>query len=639
MLGLWGLNCGAATKCFRRAQAAILSNYMYKHRASAAAATPSVSTAATAAITGFTVASADGATRFYTVTSAALDEEVATKRKELTPEEIEKRRARAAERKHRKRMAQDYNNRRAAYKRQVSQLRKQYAEEYSRWKKEMEAAKTTEQEKITRQRLERQRRKNIRSAQNALRQEELRQAREKEFNEHLERQQIKREAQEERYRRARQLVVDELEKEAPLWLTTPEEVEAAFTHESEQLLWTRPGGVIGAPNPSIDAHFWQFETHAQQFRKTFPLMRDIFLEDMEEQAYVDANVDPKFWTPERIEEHEKMEEKARLRAMVQTAGRNELLRKQRQLIEADADKAAEDQSAIGRPPAVPSMKVLHDKEALEREGASLLLKDPTRFFHFEEESEQDEAPRYSSDEQEGDNEYEGPTLGAPVRLRDPVRDNTPDGNPWPRIIGKLERPDTRTEREKKQEERNLRLMEAAEAAEKAQKVETGGGAVEVDLEREEDIGEDIDYDTRPYDSDEEEWFKGLDPEKDKDIMDIPAERRYTEDDFAFVVDKLENKVEFLQQEFKLEVDTLKQEILTTKRMSADSPEEETIEEGSVEAAFLALSEQELIALSDLDDAYTPDMPKEEFEKYMKEIPGMTEEQVMMVLKRDRGKKA
>jgi len=632
MLGLRGLRFCAAANCFRRAQAAVLSNNNGATTAAASAASTSRSTTGTAPVAGFSAASTT-TKRFYTVTSIALEEEAATKRKrkELTPEEIEERRAKAAERKHHRRMAQDYNNRRAAYKRQVSVLRKQYAEEYARWKKEMEAAKSTEQEKITRKRLERQRRKNIRSAQNALRQEELRQAREKEFNEHLERQQIIREAQEERFRRARQLVVDELEKEAPLWLTTPEEVEAAFTHESEQLLWTRPGGVIGAPNPSTDAHFWQFQAHAQDFRRTYPLMRDVFLEDMEEEAYLDANVDANFWTPERVEEHEKMEEKARLRAMVQTAGRNELLRKQRQFIEADADEALEDESAIGQLPAVPSMKVLHDKEALEREGASLLLKDPTRFFHFEE-SEQDEAP-----EEGDDDEYEGPTLGAPVRLRDPVRDNTPDGNPWPRIIGKVERPDTRTEREKKQEERNIRLMEAAEAAEKAQKLEAGGGAIEVDLEREENIGDEIDYDTRPYDSDEEEWFKGLDPEKDADIMNIPAERRYTEDDFAFVVDKLEGKVEFFEQELKLEFDSLRQEILSNKRMMAESSDEEIIEEGSVEAAFMALSDQELVALSDLDEAYSPDMPREEFEAFMKDIPGLTEEQLLMVLSRDREK--
>ena len=43
------------------------------------------------------------------------------------------------------------------------------------------------------------------------------------------------------------MLIDELEEEAPLWLMTPEEVEAAFTPEAEQLLWARPQGVFGAP--------------------------------------------------------------------------------------------------------------------------------------------------------------------------------------------------------------------------------------------------------------------------------------------------------------------------------------------------------------------------------------------------------
>ena len=35
-----------------------------------------------------------------------------------------------------------------------------------------------------------------------------------------------------------------------MWLTTLEEVDAAFTHEAEQHLWGRPHGVIGAPTKS-----------------------------------------------------------------------------------------------------------------------------------------------------------------------------------------------------------------------------------------------------------------------------------------------------------------------------------------------------------------------------------------------------
>ena len=614
MFGLRHLRSSVASVSFRRAHVAV---------------------SVVSASAGSSSTSVESAARWYSATSIKLAEEAKTKqKKELTPEEMEERRARAEERKHRKLMAQDYNNRRAAYKRQVSVLRKQYADEHARWKKEQEASKSTEQEKLTRQRLERQRLKNIRTAQNAIKQEEFRKAREKEFQEHLAKQQIIREDQEERQRRARQMVIDELEEEAPLWLTTPEEIEAAFTHESEQLLWARPGGFIGAPNPSMDTHFWQFQTHAQQFRRTYPLMRDIFLEDQIEIAYQEANVDPNFWTPERVAEHEKLEERARLRALVQTAGRQELLRKQRQLIETDADKEAEDDDrAILKRPAVPSMNWLADKEALEREGAKLLLKDPTRFFHFED-PQQNESPESPDTERDGDEDYEGPTLGAPIRLRDPVRDNTPDGNPWPRIIAKMEKPDTRTEREKKQRLREIKLMEAAETAAR-DKAAAGGAAMEVDLEKDEDYGEDIDYDALPYDSDEEEWFKGLDPEKDQDIMNIPAHLRYKEDDFAFVLEKLEKTVDYQHQELQLELENLKQEMRSERRMLAQSTEEQNFQEGSLEDAVLKLSADELVALSDLDEAYKPDMPQEELQAFMKKIPGLTEEQIMTLMTRNR----
>ena len=362
MLGLRRLRSGVAAVGCRRAQASIL----------LASASDGQLLVTTSGPSPFRSVS-----RCYTATSITLAEEATKKqKKEYTPEELEERRARAEERKHRKLMAQDYNNRRAAYKRQVSVLRKQYAEEHSRWKKEAEASKASQQENLTRQRLERQRLKNIRTAKNAIKQEEFRKVQEMEYHENLARQQIVREAQEERQRRARQLVIDELEEEAPLWLTTPEEVDAAFTHETEQMLWARPGGFIGVANPSIDTHFWQFQTHAQQFRKSYPLMRDVFLQDQVETAYYEANVDNEFWTPERLAEQEKLEEKARLRALLQTAGRSELLRKQRQLIEADVDEETEeDVRSVRRPPTVPSMNWLADTEALENEGAKILLKD------------------------------------------------------------------------------------------------------------------------------------------------------------------------------------------------------------------------------------------------------------------------
>ena len=126
----------------------------------------------------------------------------------------------------RKAAAAEYNNRRAAYKKEVSILRKDYASEVA-LQRAADAAETLAEEKeIRRGKLERQRLKNVRSAQTSMRELEKRRLRELEFQEELRVAQINRDGRKERFRKARQMVVDELEEEAPLWLTTPEEVEA-----------------------------------------------------------------------------------------------------------------------------------------------------------------------------------------------------------------------------------------------------------------------------------------------------------------------------------------------------------------------------------------------------------------------------
>ena len=305
------------------------------------------------------------AIRYFCRTTSLANAETATKKKKpkLTKKE-----------------AQDFNIRRAAYNRQVSRLRKAYADEIAAERAAGLAEREALQKEATRKALERQRLKNIRSAQNAIKQEEYRQRRKQEFNEHLEREQAKREEKHRLYTAARQLVIDELEKEAPVWLTTPEEVEAAFTSEAEQMLWARPGGVLGAPNPSLDSHFWQNETHTWHMRKTYKTKREVLLEEVREMAYDDANIDKSFWTPERIEKHENMEQRARLRAEVQLAGRRELLRRQAQMLE---DDFAAGKGELPKPAPAPNLKMLANERALEREGSRILMEDPTKFFILE----------------------------------------------------------------------------------------------------------------------------------------------------------------------------------------------------------------------------------------------------------------
>ena len=514
--------------------------------------------------------------------------------------------------------ARDFNNRRAAYKRQVSLLRREYAEEVTRQRAADKAEKEALERELTRQRLERQRHKNIRSAQNAIRQEEMRKEREREFEKHLRQMQIKRDATNVRFMKARQLLVDELEEVAHLWLTTPDEVEAAFTPEAEQLLWAHPGGILGEPNPSLDAHFWQYETHTWHMDRTYKSQRQVLLEELEEMAYNEANVDKSFWTEERLEDRTRLEDKARLRGMVQTAGRIQLLKKQKELLEEQQNVG---EGEIPKPIAAPSNRVLRDEQAQEQEGAKLLLENPTKFFLFEGTSLEQGA---NSEEQKS---YSGPTLGSPIGLRDPLREKSHQNRVFPYMIGKYPKPDMRTEREKKQQERMERMWAAAHAEARSDVTDVDLAAQDQEVD---DLGPDLDYNNIEWDSDEEEWNHGLDPEADKEILNTPRERRYSEDDIDWVLGELEGKVQHLEQQFSQDMEGLKQSMKA--ELQADSSGA-AAEPNDLEQAILALSAEELMLLSDLDESHESMSPGE-FAEAIQNI-NLSEDQIKFILQRDR----
>lgn len=443
--------------------------------------------------------------------------------------------------------ALEYGRRRAAYKRQVSQLRRGYMEEYKQHKKEDEALRDAELAEKARSRLERQRAKNERSVQNAIRQEELRRQTQLAWEDHLRVQQERRDEKKKLLNRARQLLIDELEEEAPLWLTSREEVEAAFTPEAEQLLWARPQGVLGVPNPSLDSHFWHYETHTWDMSKTYKTHADILLENMEDEAYEGTNVDPQFWTPERIQAHEEIERKAKLRANVRTAGRKSLLKRQKEYLE-DEGQTEEGEAPKAKP--IPSVAVLGDIRAQENEGAKMLFEDPTKFFVFDRNQE----TQTESEGGEGEG-YSGPSLGVPVELYDPLRTDSPQGNVFPIAIGKLPKPDTRTEKEKKRQEREDRLWAAAQEQEKADM-----DKIDMAADEDMDFGEPLDYDNNTdWDSDDEEWMKGLDPERDADLINMPREQRIREEDIDSVIEKLEKKAREMESHLNTAMSSLEKE--------------------------------------------------------------------------------
>jgi len=448
--------------------------------------------------------------------------------------------------------AQKYNNRRAAYKRVVGKLRKKFAVEVAEQRlrdlKEKEHVKAEE----TRKRLERQRVKNIQSVKNALRQEEKRQKRAIEFQEELKVKQVEREFRRERFEKARRLVLQELEEEAVHWISTPEEVEDAFNSvENQQLLWAMPGGYIGAPDPSEDSEFWRYESHTWDMSKTYPTPRELLLEELVEQVYDESNIDQKFWVDDKLLGHKELKEKSKLRALVREEGRKALLLKQRQMMQdsyVEQNDAARDDGvpAIPNMKPTPSLRILSNYRAMEKEGVNILENDPSKFFVFDSTSTSD--VKKNKDGNEGNKNH---GLGKPIRLRDPVRDDSLTNTPFPQIIGRLPKPDTRTEREKKRDEREEKMWAAAQAdvasgvefAADDEKIYTGRDPVNYDEVG--NRGDEVDL----------EWEEGLDPEKDADLLATPTDRRYTEEDIDWVKNELEKKISTFEEILKLEEGT------------------------------------------------------------------------------------
>ena len=322
-------------------------------------------------------------------------------------------------------------------------------------------------------------------------------------------------------------------------MTTVEEVEASFSHENTQLLWAFPGGVLGAPHPTMDATFWEYQSHTWHMTKTYSSQKEILLEQLQDEAYREANVDPNVWTPERIAAYQNTQRKAKLRAMIHAAGRTSLIQRQQQLLH-EAHSTTNDD--IPKPKPVASMKILRNNKAIEQEGAKLALEDPQRFFQFDQSMASGK--------------------GQPIDLRDPIMDDHDEI--FPSVIGRDPSIDTRTEKEKKLAQKELEKKWA--------EMETNNNNAADDDDEEEDKDA-VDYDTFEYDTDDEDYNSG----------------RYSEEEIEWVTEQLSSKLQHYEQEFLQDLDAAKQDLQN--------------DTGSLEAALIRLPAEELVKLSDLDEQY------------------------------------
>jgi len=370
------------------------------------------------------------------------------------------------------------------------------------------------------------------------------------------------------------------------------------------------------------------------------------LEELEHEAYVKTNVDfDNHWTQEKISEREALEEKAKLRANVRQAGRRALLQRQKEYLH------EEEETEEGEPPKprpIPSLSVLGNIQAQEKEGAEVLLKDPTKFFVFDgtnDISEEDDDETETTDQTTATDSYSGSSLGVPIGLRDPLRTGKPQGRVYPIPIGKLPKPDLRTEKEKKREEREERLWAAANMKQLEEDDELA-----LVPEEDREIGEAVDYEEAyaNWDSDDEEWEKGLDPnnEAHKEMLAVPRELRYTDEDLDLAIEKLEAKAQAMQNHVRNTINTMEQEARSrlVDSESDDTPKDDSpfFDEATAqklrdvgadvdkyEKLLASLSQEQLLAMFALEaqDIQTTEDGDTASTKVFESIEGLTESQI------------
>ena len=537
------------------------------------------------------------------------------------------------------RVANNFNRRRADYKKAVGQLRKQYADEVSQQRATDEKAQAKKKAEETRKRLEHQRKKNLQSVKNAMRHEEVRRKRAKEFEEEIKIAQVNRTARLDRFDKAKRLLIQELEEESVHWLSTPEEVSAALDGvDNEQKLWARPGSFVGAPLPSEDADFWRYQGHTWKMTKNYRSAREKMMEELEDMAYHNSNLDESYWDEEKIKFQVELEKKAKLRALVREEGRKSLLLKQRQMMQDNyAEKNAVGSDGIAPVPtamSVPSLNVLADYEAMDIEGVKILEENPSKFFVFEN---------------DGTGDGDSQTMGKPIRLRDPVRDGNSSGTPYPELIGRVREEDARTEREKKRQEREERMWadsqsEASSGVENASDDELAAASDPVDYDKIGNFGDEIDL----------SWEEGLDPQKDMELLRTPFDERLNDSDVDWMIEKIENKIASLEEVMKLEESSeapadesgdkdAVEEALggnITKRIMVDERGREftsyVVEDDGSEilnsqdtSVLGSLTKEQITALESLADeeSKTP----EDIKKVLSKVPGLTDEQIQSLV--------
>jgi hypothetical protein len=147
------------------------------------------------------------------------------------------------------------------------------------------------------------------------------------------------------------------------------------------------------------------------------------------------------------------------------------------------------------------------------------------------------------------------------------------------------------------------------------------------------------------------WAQGLDPVRDADIINTPRDRRYDEEDVEWVLQKLNQRIDYLEDQVKQEAAQAKQEQMaraeTSGAIAGATPSATTAMENAqfeaklkgagvdvpdMEQLLMSFSPQQIQALeqlSDDDDGDDTAEPKstEEIAAAFRTVPGLSEEQI------------
>lgn len=393
------------------------------------------------------------------------------------------------------------DDQRKIYRKQVSELRKQYKIEVDvkRQVEEREKERITTKEAI--EVAQRRKIKLLKAIENERMQREIQAERRKAFGEYLKEVQIARDARRGRYKKARELVIKELEAESHLWMTTSAEVDKVLDDKNAmQELWANPY-TIGARPP--DSELWRFESHTADMSRSYPKRRELLLEDILSDVFAEENIDTTYWPNEKMDEVFQRNQRKKLHAMIRREGRRRLLRRQSELMKEHFTLAPNQKEAgvpLKLPP--PDLNVLADEKMMEEEGLKALFENPESFLQIID--------------------------GKVVSIKDEFF-HLPDGKPFPLFIGD----DTPLNRPKKKE--------PTKKSKQQQKKESPAPDQE-----EESVDRFMDEESPEFLQSSKQVVSNDALENDEDFF-IPEENRYTARDVDWVSEKLQTKINYFEQ--------------------------------------------------------------------------------------------